>query len=155
MKLFSLVFLLLIIFNANQVIAADYYNKNAGFGFWYPGSWTAIENGRSATISGGEFDQVKSEILIGSDWIDSAKDLENLKNYLQKTYAAGTIIQAISFSDLKGFLIGNNKEGEIYLLREPSNIIYIQFRLNGTGYQFDQAKAVLNSIYIRTNPIEN
>ena len=101
-------FPLLVLFSfilANQSIAADYYNKNAGFGFWYPSSWETEENGRSATTTGGEFDREKSEILIGSDWISSVKDIDTLKIYLQKNYSSNSIIEKITFAFIQEVMI--------------------------------------------------
>lgn len=151
-------FLTLVLFSfifSKAATAADYYNKNAGFGFWYPASWKTVENGRSATTSGGEYSTETSEIFIGSDWVSMATTLPGLKLYLQNENGPGTTLEAFTFAELEGFRIGNEIEGELYLLREPKNVMVIQYSLKGSGYRLEQAMAVLNSIYIRTDPYEN
>lgn len=150
-----IILLICVVFFSLNVSAKDYYNKYGGFGFWYPGSWKSVENGRSATISGSEFDQYKSEIFIGDNWDFSVINLETLKSLLEKNYETGTQFQEVRFSTLRGFLIGNNSEGEYYLYRENNNYVYIRFSLKGAGYQLEQAQAVLDSIFIRNDPIEN
>jgi hypothetical protein len=135
--------------------ATEYYNKGAGFGYWYPGSWTSTENGRSAILSGSEFDQYKSEIFIGDNWDFSVTDIPSLKNLLIKKYGNNTLLKEAGFSTLKGFLIGNEIDGEYYLFRENNNYVYLSFSLKGSGFQLEQAQAILKSIYIRNDPYEN
>lgn len=155
MKSANYILILVLLLLSFTSSARDYYNKYAGFGYWYPGSWSMIEDGRSATISGSEFDQYKSEIFIGDNWDFKVTGLNSLKSLLDKIYGQGTMITPIAFSTLNGFLVGTPIDGEYYLYRENNNYIYIRFSLKGEGYQLEQAQAVMNSIYIRNDPIEN
>jgi hypothetical protein len=140
-------------FSAVAFAGSWYFNQNGGFGIYQPDGWTLQEEGRSATLAGPSRDADQSSIFIGSDWNLKTNSLEDLRARLQKDNPVA-VIEPVTVSDLEGFRVGTETHGELHILREPTNIIVVEYDLKGSSDQISEGQEALSSIEIRTGGIE-
>ena len=145
--------LIIVLLTSQPAFAGSWrYNPNAGFGIYQPEGWHLTQEGRSSRIRGPDNDFAQSEIFIGSDWQSEIKTLEHLKNYVLRKESSPP--QVLLLSGLNGFKTGSDIQGKYFLLREPQNIIVVEFELRGSKEQMEEGMTSLSSIEIRRKGIE-
>lgn len=133
--------------------ASWHFNENGGFGIYQPEGWSARVKGRSSRLLGPAKDFARSDLFLGSDWVDSVVSLPDLERYVREQNPHA--LRPVRISGLDGFRVGTEEEGVIYLLRSPKNVIVIEFHLRGSAPQREEGKIMLTSISVRIKPIEN
>ena len=149
----KILIVVLMLFSLN-LLADWHYNQDGGFGFYQPDGWTLEQDNRISYLTGPSKDTKQSKFLIGSDWIASVQTLDELRAEVKSKYADLKITKVI-LSDLPGFQVVYKKYTEIYLLRQPENVMLIRYLLQGSKQQREEGKVVLSSIEISTQKNTN
>lgn len=144
----------LALFVSSPALAHWHYNEHAGFGIYQPEGWEARVEGRSSRLTGPATDHAQSALFLGSDWVSSVKDEASLARYAHEQ-AAGRAVAPHAVSELPGFRVGDEEHGAYFVLRQPENVIVVEYDLRGSRAQIDEGQTMLGSIEIRTRGIEN
>ena len=145
---FKSLFLVVMLFSLN-LLADWHYNQDGGFGFYQPDGWTVQQDNRISYLTGPVKDSKQSKFLIGSDWISNIHTIDDLRTEVKSKYP-NLNMTAVTVSEISGFKVVYKKYTEIYLLRQPENVMLIRYLMQGSKQQQDEGKEVISSIEIST-----